>query len=58
MAGLAEVVGRYVDVPIVDPVTAAVKLVESLHRLGLRTSKSRTYAAPIPKPISGWPLRL
>lgn len=56
MSGLAEVVGRYVDVPIVEPVTAAVKLVESLFRLGLRTSKSRTYASPIAKPVSGWPL--
>jgi len=43
-------------VPVVDGVTAAVKLAESLVALGLSTSKVRTYAPPRPKRITGWPL--
>ena len=42
-------------VPVVDGVTAAVALAESLVRLGLSTSKVRTYATPRPKKIVGWP---
>jgi allantoin racemase len=40
-------------VPVVDGVGAAVKLVESLAALGLKTSKRTTYAKPINKPYSG-----
>jgi len=43
-------------VPVVDGVTAAVKLAEDLVVLGLSTSKVRTYAPPRPKRIVGWPL--
>ena len=43
-------------VPVVDGVTAAVKLAEGLVALGLSTSKVRTYASPRPKRIVGWPL--
>ncbi|MHA6619343.1 aspartate/glutamate racemase family protein [Pseudonocardia sp. DLS-67] len=57
MAGLDEAVRRATGVPVVDGVTAAVKLVESLVGLGLSTSKIRTYAPPRPKRITGWPLR-
>ena len=45
-------------VPVVDGVTAAVALAESLVRLGLKTSKVRTYATPRPKKIVGWPFKL
>ena len=40
---------------MVDGVTAAVKLAESLVGLGLSTSKVRTYAPPRPKQVKGWP---
>ena len=56
MAGLDEAVRARTGVPVVDGVTAAVKLAESLVTLGLSTSKVRTYAAPRPKRIVGWPL--
>ena len=57
MAGLDDAVRRATGVPVVDGVTAAVKLAESLVGLGLSTSKIRTYAPPRPKRIAGWPLR-
>jgi allantoin racemase len=56
MAGLDEAVRAQTGVPVVDGVTAAVKLAESLVALGLSTSKVRTYAPPRPKRITGWPL--
>ena len=56
MAGLDEAVHQATGVPVVDGVTAAVKLAEGLVGLGLSTSKVRTYAAPRPKRINGWPL--
>jgi allantoin racemase len=56
MAGLDEAVRRATGVPVVDGVTAAVKLAESLVELGLSTSKVRTYAPPRPKRVAGWPL--
>ncbi|HET8560864.1 MAG TPA: aspartate/glutamate racemase family protein [Marmoricola sp.] len=56
MAGLDAAVREAVGVPVVDGVTAAVKLAESLIGLGLSTSKVRTYAPPRPKKIVGWPL--
>jgi allantoin racemase len=56
MAGLDEAVGAATGVPVVDGVTAAVKLAEALVGLGLTTSKTRTFAAPRQKRVSGWPL--
>ena len=56
MAGLDEAVRARTGVPVVDGVTAAVKLAESLIALGLSTSKVRTFAPPRPKRIEGWPL--
>ena len=44
------------EVPVVDGVAAAVTIAESLVRLGLKTSKVRTYAPPRPKRITGFPL--
>ena len=46
MAGLEEQVRAATGVPVVDGVPAAVTVAESLVRLGLTTSKARTYAAP------------
>ncbi|WP_339531508.1 aspartate/glutamate racemase family protein [Pseudomonas mucidolens] len=55
MAGLDEEIRQRTGVPVVDGVTAAVTLAESLVRLGLSTSKVRTYATPRPKKVIGWP---
>ncbi|MFO1142975.1 MAG: aspartate/glutamate racemase family protein [Amaricoccus sp.] len=56
MAGLEDAIRDELGVPVIDGVAAAVALAESLVRLGLRTSKVSTYAAPEAKPIHGWPL--
>lgn len=56
MAGLDRKVAESTQVPVVDGVAAAVKLAETLVGLGLTTSKVRTYAAPRPKYVAGWPL--
>lgn len=56
MAGLDDRIRERAGVPVVDGVSAAVKLAESLVGLGLSTSKVRTYAPPRPKQITGWPL--
>ncbi|GAA2797127.1 aspartate/glutamate racemase family protein [Saccharopolyspora taberi] len=55
MSGLTERVVERTGVPVVDGVTAAVTIAESLVRLGLTTSKVRTYAPPRPKRIANWP---
>ena len=55
-AGMAEhsaEIGAAVGLPIVDGVSAAVKLAESLVALGLRTSKHGDLAFPPPKPFRG-----
>lgn len=54
MAGLDEQIRQRTGVPVIDGVSAAVTVAESLVRLGLSTSKVRTYAQPRPKVISGW----
>ena len=56
MAELESRVRERTGVPVVDGVAAAVTVAESLVRLGLTTSKVRTYAPPRPKRITGWPL--
>ena len=43
----------HAGVPVIDGVTAATKLVESLVALGLRTGKRGEYARPRPKRYSG-----
>jgi hypothetical protein len=53
MAPLGPALSRQVGAQVIDGVTAAVKLVESLVSLGLRTSKQGEYAAPHPKKHSG-----
>ncbi|WP_042702445.1 aspartate/glutamate racemase family protein [Azospirillum sp. B506] len=49
MADLARSLSDEMGLPVVDGVTAAVKLVEGLAALGLRTSKAGGYAPPLPK---------
>lgn len=56
MAELEQQVAAATGVPIVDGVRAAVTIAESLVRMGLSTSKVRTYAPPRPKQITGWPI--
>ena len=57
MAGLDERIRQLTGVPVIDGVSAAVTIAESLVRLGLSTSKVRTYATPRPKAIAGWAAR-
>jgi len=53
MADLASDLARIVGVPVLDGIACAVVLAESIARLGLRTSKIKTYAAPVAKQYSG-----
>ena len=53
MTDLAHDLARAFGVPVLDGVACAVALAESLVRLGLKTSKRNTYAAPLAKPYSG-----
>lgn len=55
MADLTERVIARTGVPVIDGVSAAVKLAEGLVIQGLSTSKVRTYAAPRPKEFKNWP---
>jgi len=55
MAGLTERVVQRTGVPVVDGVAAAVTIAESLVRLGLTTSKVRTYAPARAKRFKDWP---
>lgn len=56
MAELEEKVRAQTGAPVVDGVAAAVTIAESLVRLGLSTSKVRTFAPPRPKSVTGWPI--
>ena len=53
MAGLCAEVSRRVGVPVIDGVTAATLMVQSLVTLGLGTSRHGEYAPPPVKPYSG-----
>ena len=53
MADLATELSKEFGVPVIDGVTAAVKLVESLVSLGLQTSKRNGYAYPRTKSYLG-----
>ena len=52
MADLVEELQRRTGVPVIDGVTAAVKLAEAMVGGGFSTSKLGTYALPRPKPGS------
>lgn len=58
MAELEAKVKAATGVPIVDGVRSAVTIAEGLVRMGLTTSKVRTYAAPRVKKVTGWPFRV
>jgi allantoin racemase len=53
MADFCDEISAAIGVPVIDGVTAAVKLVESLVALGLRTSTRQEYAPPPAKPYAG-----
>ena len=53
MADLCSDLARELGVPVIDGVAAAVKLVEALVGLGLKTSKVGDLAYPLPK-AGGW----
>ena len=53
MADLAQALTRELQVPVIDGVSAAVKMVESLVALGLSTSKHGDLAFPEAKAVSG-----
>ena len=53
MVDLAAALSARHGLPVVDGVTAAVVLIESLVRLGLATSKVGGYAEPLPKAVAG-----
>ena len=53
MADLAASLAREHGAPVVDGVACAVKLIEALGGLGLRTSKRGPYAPPLPKRFTG-----
>lgn len=53
MSDLAEKLSNELQVPIIDGVTAAVKLAESLCQLGLKTSKKGHYNEPLKKAFHG-----
>jgi allantoin racemase len=52
MADMCREISAELGVPVVDGVTAATLTVQSLVRMGLRTSKRGEYAAPPPKAYS------
>lgn len=54
MATLCAQLSTRLQVPVIDGVSVAVKLAESLVALGLRTSRQGDYAPPPPKAYSGW----
>ena len=53
MTDLAARLSKEHSVPVIDGVGAAVKLIESLAVLGLKTSKRTTYKAPLRKAYAG-----
>ena len=53
MTDLARSLSDKTGVPVLDGVACAIGLAESLVRLGLRTSKRNTYAAPLAKTYLG-----
>ena len=53
MADLQRAIAEELGIPVVDGVAAAVKLVEGLVALGLRTSKVGGLNYPLPKPYAG-----
>ncbi|MFN2235497.1 MAG: aspartate/glutamate racemase family protein [Anaerolineales bacterium] len=55
MAGLDKELQQELEVPVLDGVVCALKLLEGMVNYGLKTSKRRAYAQPGYKPQSGLP---
>ncbi|AWN16707.1 Hydantoin racemase [Salinisphaera sp. LB1] len=55
MAGLTSRVVAQTGVPVIDGVSAAVKLTEGLVAQNLSTSKARTFSEPREKRLVNWP---
>lgn len=53
MAEFAVELGDRVGMPVLDGISCAVKIVEGLVALGLKTSKAGSYLPPRPKLFSG-----
>ena len=53
MADLARDLSAKHGVPVIDGVAVAVGLIQMLHQAGIKTSKRRGYAAPLPKKYTG-----
>jgi len=58
MSALCRSLQQRLGVPVVDGVSAAVKLAEALVALGLKTDKRGDYAPPLSKPWAGWASKL
>jgi len=58
MADLTAALTHELGVPVIDGVTAGIKLVEALVGLGLKTSKRGDLAYPISKPVTGYLSRM
>ena len=54
MAALCRTLQQRLGVPVIDGVSAAVKLAETLVALNLKTDKRGDYAPPLPKLWAGW----
>ena len=54
MAALCRTLQQRLGVPVVDGVSAAVKMAEALVALNLHTEKNGDYARPLPKRWVGW----
>jgi allantoin racemase len=54
MAALCKTLQQRLGVPVIDGVSAAVKMAEALVALGLKTEKQGDYAPPLPKRWTGW----
>ncbi|MCC9621086.1 aspartate/glutamate racemase family protein [Thalassospira sp. MA62] len=55
-AGMTDIADRLqaeLDVPVIDGVSAAVKMIEAMVSMGLRTSKKGAYSTPPVKPYHG-----
>lgn len=55
LAGLADKVKDRIDVPVVDPLAAAVKQAEALHTLKARKAINGSFRRPDPKATTGLP---
>jgi allantoin racemase len=53
MSDLSAYIAEQIGAPAIDGVAAGVKMVEALVSLGVRTSKSKGYGFPLPKPYAG-----